>query len=283
MKNVLSLVFLVLVQMQILIAQNALDFNDGAFVDCGNNASIQIVGNTITLEAWIYPNSWQNLVYQGCIINKEQNVPDNGYMLRCGENGKVNFNLGNGSWHELSTPENTLILNQWQHIAATYDGTYQKIYVNGILIPSKEGVFSISNSSRNLFIGSSQNYQDRFFDGRIDEVRIWNCVRSQSKIQRTMNNELFGQESGLIAYYNFNQGTPAGNNTGLTTLYDQTANGNNGTLNNFLLTGASSNWVSGMLVAPPQPIPISLWAVVGSLLLISLFTVYRIRKTIAGQ
>ena len=79
-------------------AQNALNF-DGLDdrVTCGNSAQVQIAGTTITLEAWIYPTSWKPAVFEGNIINKENNNPDLGYMLRAGASGQLNFNLGNGT------------------------------------------------------------------------------------------------------------------------------------------------------------------------------------------
>ena len=61
-----------------------------------------------------------------------------------------------------------------------------------------------------------------------------------------MSNELIGNETGLVAYYNFNQGVAGGNNTAINSLTDKTSNAHNGTLNNFKLTGATSNWVTGV-------------------------------------
>jgi hypothetical protein len=60
-----------------------------------------------------------------------------------------------------------------------------------------------------------------------------------------MNTELTGSETGLKAYYTFNQGIAAGNNTAITTVTDKTANALNGTLTNFAKTGAASNFVVG--------------------------------------
>ena len=80
-------------------------------VNCGNDSSVQITGNQITLEAWIRAESFKPNVWEGTIINKEQNMPDNGYMLRVGASGQANFNIGNGSWHEITTPSNTLSTN----------------------------------------------------------------------------------------------------------------------------------------------------------------------------
>ncbi len=56
------------------------------------------------------------------------------------------------------------------------------------------------------------------------------------------------KEREFVENYNFNQGIPSGDNTGLITLPDLSPTGNNGTLANFALTGASSNFVA-------QPVP----------------------------
>ncbi len=59
-----------------------------------------------------------------------------------------------------------------------------------------------------------------------------------------MNCELIGTEFAIVAYYKFNQGLAGQNNAGETTLIDIVGGDNNGTLNNFALSGATSNWVS---------------------------------------
>src|SRR5690606_34749037 len=91
-------------------------------------------GNTITLEAWIYPTAWRTNSWQGNIINRE--LPGfGGYMLRCGANGSLSFNLGNGTnWMEVISATNALTLNTWQHVAGTYDGTTLRIYRDGVLL-----------------------------------------------------------------------------------------------------------------------------------------------------
>ena len=61
------------------------------------------------------------------------------------------------------------------------------------------------------------------FNGIIDEVRIWNIARSQNDIQEYMYKQLTGTESGLVAYWQFNEGT--GDIT-----FDKTINANHGTL-----------------------------------------------------
>jgi hypothetical protein len=132
-----------------------------------------------------------------------------------------------------------------------------KCYINGIL----ETTTTVSiNTSGNtpLFIGKSAASFSGNFDGQLDEFRIWNTARTFSEINANKDNELVGNESGLIAYYNFNQGISGGDNMGLTTLNDLTSN-NNGTLNNFALTGLASNWVgacaNGLNGTTPTPQP----------------------------
>ena len=60
-----------------------------------------------------------------------------------------------------------------------------------------------------------------------------------------MQNELTGTEAGLLLYYKFNQGIPGGNNTSITTLHNEVAINSplyDGVLNNFAMTGATSNF-----------------------------------------
>ena len=102
----------------------------------------------------------------------------------------------------------------------------------------------------NIKIGVSNHNTEwkRYFDGIVDEVRIWNVARTQTQIQDNVNKTLVGNEANLVAYYRMDYLTAGGNNTvapnNFTTLYDITANGNDGTLTNFARTGATSNYIA---------------------------------------
>ncbi len=131
----------------------------------------------------------------------------------------------------------------WVHVAVTYNaGTgVMNLYKNGALVSTASSVPAYTETLQQIGTFSGSN----FFNGAIDEVRIWNVARSGADILSTMNCALNGSEAGLIAYYNFNQGAQGGNNAGLTTLNDLVGNcPQNGTLVNFALTGTTSNWVS---------------------------------------
>jgi mannosyl-glycoprotein endo-beta-N-acetylglucosaminidase len=183
-------------------------------LDCGNGSSLQITGNKITLEAWINVNEFKSQPFAGSVIVKDQGGIDAGYMIRCGGNGIINFNIGNGSWHEINTPANSVQLNSWQHVAATYDGTSMKIFVDGELkAQTNISGLNIGNAvNSNLLIGESPGFPGRVFNGKIDEIRIWNVSRSQSQIQSTINTILTPEyystpDSGLVGYWRLDEGT----------------------------------------------------------------------------
>ncbi|WP_338768824.1 BspA family leucine-rich repeat surface protein [Bernardetia sp. ABR2-2B] len=144
---------------------------------------------------------------------------------------------------EITTTGVNYIDNQWHHIAAVKTTTQLLLYFDGVLVGSTASTTSINNNVYYYLghLGSG----NRRLSGALDEVRIWNVARSCSEINANINNELVGNETGLLAYYNFNQGVAGGNNTTVTTLNDLTSNNNDGTLTNFALTGASSNWIDG--------------------------------------
>ena len=115
-----------------------------------------------------------------------------------------------------------LTLGSWHHVAGTYDGNAFVLYVDGFEVASVARSGSIAMNSSDLIVGNHPTWS-RPFDGGIDEVRIWDIARTQQEIQDNINVELTGSEPGLVAYYDYNAGTGQ-------TVFDGTANGNDGTL-----------------------------------------------------
>ncbi|NQX84793.1 MAG: LamG domain-containing protein [Flavobacteriaceae bacterium] len=232
---------------------NALHFDsvDDA-INCGNSTSIQITGSIITLEVIIKFNAFRDNVWQGNIINKGASGPYSGYMLRAGDDGKLNFNIGNGSWNELNTNSNTVSTDVWCHIVATYHRNYMKIYLDGVEVASRHVVgVNIYDNSANLTISNWSQSGDRHVNATIDEIRVWNITRTPAEIAANTSSELTTPQTGLVLYYKFNQGVPGGNNTNETNAIDETGN-NNGTLSNFTLNGVTSNWVMESTLPIPE-------------------------------
>ena len=149
----------------------------------------------------------------------------------------------------------TVVTGTWQHVAMVYNNTSLTLYVNGVSVGNMviPATYALPASADNVMIGNT-GYTEPF-NGDIDEIRIWNTALSADDIARTRFCELQGNETGLLRYYKFNQGINAVNNSAVTTLTDATANANNGTLTNFSLTGATSNWLAGSPVTTGSSIP----------------------------
>jgi hypothetical protein len=79
-----------------------------------------------------------------------------------------------------------LPLNTWSHVAATYDGAALRLYVNGVLASTRAVTGGITQSANPLRIGGN-NIWGEFFNGLIDEVRIYNRALTAQEIQADMN------------------------------------------------------------------------------------------------
>ncbi len=135
--------------------------------------------------------------------------------------------------------------DQWHHVAATRNGVNLAVYIDGVLKWSNAG-FS-GNLALSLFrVGApSGTLTNATWQGRIDEVRVWDVPRSLEQINATRNCPLNGNEAGLKLYYKLDQGIAAGNNATVTLATDLAGGDNDGTLQNFLRSGSASNWVCG--------------------------------------
>jgi hypothetical protein len=230
MKTSLATLFVVILFSVSLFAQfsgNALQF-DGVndYVNLGNS-SVFNINSAVTYEAWIRPDTSLN----GFIFNKWVNFQEDKQLTY--SDGRITFFLFNAFSGASLVTASIVPLHQYTHIAATYDGSLAKLYVNGVFDTSKSVGGQVNNSSGNLFIGHNP---DRFdvlapFKGIIDEFRIWNTARTESEIQATMNQSLNGDEPGLIGYWKFDEGTGS-------TTADETSNGNDGTISGAI-------WVPG--------------------------------------
>jgi hypothetical protein len=93
---------------------------------------------------------------------------------------------------------------------------------------------------------SSPQYQSsNWYNGVMDDIRIWNTTRTPVQITQNMNTQLTGNESGLIAHYNCNQGTAGIDNTSELNLTNSSLiNGLNANFNGFTLDGLTSNFIT---------------------------------------
>ncbi|MEL6191333.1 MAG: LamG-like jellyroll fold domain-containing protein [Bacteroidota bacterium] len=113
---------------------------------------------------------------------------------------------------ELEVTE-ALQLNQWYHMAFVLDANGSqnnaRVYINGELRGQATFTFYPEDMGnfQDMWLGNSQFRtlgSDPLLIGSLDEIRLWNTARSQAEIQANKDQELIGNEAGLIAYYNAN-------------------------------------------------------------------------------
>ncbi|MBU2650903.1 MAG: T9SS type A sorting domain-containing protein [Bacteroidetes bacterium] len=229
-KIILISVFLIRFSMLTLAQEAALDF-DG-INDNATASNVMTNTNNFTLEAWVKPNSAGGYKWVVCFETS---------MITLGIADPTNTltYVINGSSAQAT---GVFIPNdEWAHIALVRrSGTYE-LYKNGV---AQTTVQKGSPSSNNGLLNISRSAGETWTGG-VDEVRIWSIARTAQQILDNYNTGLAGTESGLEAYYKFNEGTPGGDNTGISQLTDASGNGKNATLNNFALTGSTSNYIMG--------------------------------------
>jgi cyanobactin cluster PatC/TenC/TruC protein len=183
----------------------------------------------LTLEAWIYPQAhqskWTGIV--SCIYDTGKT--ESGYGLLLDGKTGIQFGLTPSSTNQiiyLSSKAHSLKLNQWQHIAGTFDGEQMRVYVDGVLRATRQvsspGI--CYQPENDLTIGMYRdNNQTYSFLGTIAEVRLWNVARSPAQLLADRHRRLTGTEQGLVGYWQLQEGTGA-------IAHDRTSHGNHGTI-----------------------------------------------------
>lgn len=171
---------------------------------------------------------------------------------------KLALGIGNPDITLLST--SNVNTGNWVHVAVVYTsgpGKVAYIYINGVLEASSTAVSGNARNTNGQIAFGRAKSKPQFYNGDLDEVRIWNYMRSQCQIQNSMFCELTPSEPGLLYYYQFNQGIAAGNNSTITTITNLMG-GNNGSFTNFTQTGPTSNFIApGAVVSGVSCNPLS--------------------------
>ncbi|MCX6275512.1 MAG: T9SS type A sorting domain-containing protein [Bacteroidetes bacterium] len=213
---------------------NSLQFDGvSSFVTISPQTGLDITG-PITIEAWINPSSFGFNSAQNSIVCKHGwSSGEGGFVLRCGGTGELSFNIAGidvnqfpVSWVEVVSSNGILSLNNWYHVAGTYDGNELKCFVDGNLAGTTAFQGTIAPStSYPLALGRLADPvygPDRYFSGAMDEVRIWSRALSQSEIMSGMNNHIDPSAvSGLVSYWRMNEGANS-------TVYDVAGTNNGG-------------------------------------------------------
>lgn len=218
----------------------------------------------ITLSAWVNPSAnGAGALYQ--IIGSQYDTGEyKGATMfidgRTGPTGKIHFQIGDGSaWHAVEDPANaaSIPLNKWTHVVAVWSsGNQGRVYINGVLDPAiyqNTWSGSISYTPGQEFSIGRQSDRSRYFNGKLDEPKIYPYARTKAQIQTDYNAGLagisaskgtaasFGDASdkwmsdGLVGYWKMDESSWNGT---AGEVKDASGNNNNGTAAGGATTGA---------------------------------------------
>jgi WD40 repeat protein len=149
---------------------------DGDYVDCGHSSIFEIT-DEITVAAWIKVNKF-NKPFQA-IIAKGASA---WRLARESDQNSLHFACGPGA-SRLVRGRRDVDDGQWHHLAGVYDGTRMCLYLDGELDVSASATGSIDTNSEPVYIGEKSEHQGCFWDGLIDDVRIYSYALSEAEIK----------------------------------------------------------------------------------------------------
>tara|TARA_Y100000817_G_scaffold155725_1_gene121724 strand:+ start:387 stop:2264 length:1878 start_codon:yes stop_codon:yes gene_type:complete len=224
----------------------ALDFNNNDYVRIESSSDINSgIHSQHTVEAWFRTNNknsnTKQIIYEQGGGTRGLNIYiQSGRLYVGGWNRRSNESNWTGSWKYVTSIQS----NQWHHVALTLNGgstvtnNALKLYLDGALAISEPGSRLWGHNPANIgrTISGSRYHNGTgngfTFNGKIDEVRIWNVARSQNEINAMKDTVLNGDEDYLTAYYNFQE------NTGGRANDTQTQSNNDGTI-------SGATWTTG--------------------------------------
>ena len=180
-------------------------------INDASQTGLDITGD-ITIEAWIKPESLTDF---DVIISKDDVGVSRSFTLHLKADGAIHtyiFGVGGSGQIETETSAGIITAGVWSHIVMVFDVSADtvKIYLNGVETGyqtySSGTITTITDSSAPFLIGARflSSVAEKFFDGLVDEVRVWNDIRTESEIQDNFQKELDGDEANLQGYWKFN-------------------------------------------------------------------------------
>ena len=166
----------------------ALEFDgDNDYVDIGDNSVFDITGN-ITLAAWIKVDSFTK--NYAIIVCKGD---ANGWSI--GRNSSTSYLIFTCSTDRTNTVTGNTAVDdgQWHHVAGVYNGSTMYLYLDGEVDNSKSLSGAITTNAYNVYIGKSDEHPNSWWNGLIDDVRIYDRALSEEEIQ-----ELASDSGGVL-------------------------------------------------------------------------------------
>ena len=210
------------------------------------NGSLDITGSMLTLESWVYTGGTGTKY----LFSREQSAGVSQFELYMNPAGALTFKLRtqNGVDSVLSTK--TLSVLSYAHVAATYDGTQMTLYMNGDTAGVKSLSGTLMSTSSPLYIGQSTAGGASFWNGNLDDVKIWDTVRTDDQIRKALHTRRTNFSNAYLKGY-WRMDESSGNYVA-----DAAGNCNNGIINGAA-TFATSNVTLGTPLVDMQTVSTS--------------------------
>ena len=162
----------------------AIEFNGSQFVNFGTDDSLQLSGN-VTISAWCKMNAGTEASYMG-IGGRLKTAPYQGFSLVRHSSGVFRLWADNGAGDIAgfdASSDVTYTDTEWHHVAGVVEGSTSTLYVDGVK-QAKQGVdIALTDSGQHAHIGIQYSeYNDRYWNGVIDDVRIYYRALSEAEI-----------------------------------------------------------------------------------------------------
>jgi len=155
-----------------------------------------------TVEGWV---KWDEFNYRSRFLSVGEPRRELFISNRNRDSGAV-IAVQSGEWPGvMKTSVDALELGRWHHIAGVSGKSGLKLFVDGKLVAEDptNSSFAAIGSSKAAFLGRSVWAEDGFFDGMMDEVRVWKVARTGEQIRESLAKTFTGSEPGLVALWNF--------------------------------------------------------------------------------
>jgi len=137
----------------------------------------------ITIAAWIYPIQFDGKRSILGKIDDSNPSTTQAYTLHLLENGELHLNWFDSAGSEHKLTSTTIVdLNKWSYVVGTYDGSYNRLYINGQLIDWSATNGIIRATTAPLRIGMWWSTYPDYFNGTIDEVTVYNRALSEEEV-----------------------------------------------------------------------------------------------------
>ena len=183
--------------------EKALSFNgNGDHISVPEKSELEANSHTISL--WINSNNWQS----GDLISKDGESSNRQWLVGTqGTSGQIRSHVWTNHGLFMRDSSNTLSTQNWHHVLQTWDGNKLSLYLNGILDHSLNapGTLVAGNQPLRIGGGSISGSSPFYFNGYIDDVRIYNRPMSSEEVSKLYNYEKEDPfKDGLVAHYPFN-------------------------------------------------------------------------------